>query len=76
MGYDALECYTSRDELLYETGRAEIVDDELVLTPERTVVLSDQFDLDALFAEAKAAGKYEEYETLDDLLAANEHLLN
>lgn len=71
MGFQALEACTSRDELLYETGRAEIVDGELVLTAEETVVLSDVFDLEALFAEAKAAGAFEEYDSVDALLAAN-----
>lgn len=71
-GYYALEHCTSRDELLYETGRAEFVDDELVLTAEETVVVSDVFDLDALFAEAKAAGVFEEYDSVDALLAVNE----
>jgi hypothetical protein len=30
------------------------------------------YDLDALFAEAKANGFFEEYETVDALLAANQ----
>lgn len=76
MGFYALESYTSRDEILYETGCAEIVDDGLVLTAEKTVVLSDVFDLEALFAEAKAAGAYEEYDSLDALLAANQARAN
>ena len=71
MGYYALEACTARDEVLYETGSAEIVDGELVLTAEETVVFSDVFDPDALFAEAKAAGVFEEYDSLDALLAAN-----
>lgn len=76
MDYYALECYTSRDELLYETGHAEIVDGDLVLTAEKTVVLADEFDLDALFAEAKEAGKYEQYDSLDALFAANQARAN
>lgn len=66
-----LELCTSRDHFLYETGRAEIVDAEVRLTAERTVTVSDEYDLDAMFAEAKAAGQYEDHETLDALLAAN-----
>ena len=62
---------TSRDQLLYETGRAEIVDGEVVLTVEETVVLSDLYDPDAMFAEAKAYGMFTEYETVDELFAAN-----
>ena len=72
MGYYALEACTSRDEVLYEAGCAELVEGELVLTPEETVVFSDVFDLEALFAEAKAAGAFEAYDSVDALLAANE----
>lgn len=77
--YQSLSFITSRDELLYETGHAEIVDGDVVLTAEKTVVLSDEsdkYDLDAMFAEAKAAGLYEEYDTLDALLAANQARAN
>lgn len=66
-----LELCTSRDHFLYETGYAEIVNGEVVLTPEKTVTVSDQYDLDAMFAEAKASGMFEEYETVDALFAAN-----
>jgi hypothetical protein len=76
MGFDALAYCTSRDELLYETGHAEIVDDDLILTAEETVLLSDAFDLDALFAEAQAAGAFEEYDSVDALLAANQASAN
>ena len=71
-GYYALESCTDRDEVLYETGSAEIADGNLVLTAEETVVFSDVFDVDALFAEAKAAGAFEAYDSVDALLAANE----
>ena len=70
-GFYALESCTGRDDPLYETGRVEIKGDDLVLTAEETVVLSDQYDLDALFAEGKAAGAFEQYDSLDALLAAN-----
>ena len=66
-----LELCTSRDHFLYETGYAEIVNGEVVLTPEKTVTVSDEYDLDAMFAEAKASGMFEEYETVDALFAAN-----
>ncbi len=66
-----LELCTSRDHFLYETGRAEILDGEVVLTAEDTVTVSDKYDLDAMFAEARAFGMFAEYETVDDLLAAN-----
>ena len=76
MGFHALESCTGRDEVLYETGCAEIVDEKMVLTAEETVVLSDVFDLEALFAEAKAAGVFEEYDSVDALLAANQASVN
>ena len=68
---NALEQLTGRDQVLYQTGRAEIVGDELDLLMEDTVVVSDLFDLDAMFAECKAAGKFTEYETVDELFEAN-----
>ena len=77
--YQSLSFITSRDELLYETGYVEIVDGDVLLTAEKTVVLSDEsdkYDLDAMFTEAKAAGAYEEYDSLDALLAANQARAN
>ena len=71
MDYAPLEVCASRDEFLYETGSAEIRDGEVILTVEKTVVVSDEYDLDALFAQAQADGYYEEYETADEVLAAN-----
>lgn len=71
MRFSALANCAGRDEPLYETGRVEIKGDDLVLTAEETVVLSEMYDLDALFAEGKDAGVFEAYETLDALLAAN-----
>lgn len=70
-GFYALERLTARDHVLYQTGRAEIVEGELVLKAEETVVFSDLFDPDAMFAEAKAAGMFTEYETVDELFEAN-----
>ena len=70
-GWYMLYYPTSRDMMMYQEGTAEIVDGELVLTAEKTVLLSDYFDLDTLFAEAKAEGWFEEYETLDELFEAN-----
>lgn len=71
-----LELCTSRDHFLYETGRAEILNGEVVLTSENTVTVSDEYDLDAMFAEAKASGNFEAYETVDELLAANQARAN
>lgn len=67
-----LELCTSRDQFLYETGHAELRNGEVVLTSEKTVTVSDEYDLDAMFADAKASGMFEEYETADALLAANQ----
>lgn len=69
--YAPLYCCTSRDHLLQETGKVELKDGEAVLLPEQTLVVSDICDLDTMFAEAKAMGSYEQYETVDQLLAAN-----
>ena len=69
--YEPLKNLVGRDHVLYDEGRAQIVNSEVVFTPERTVVVSDLFDLDAMFAEAKAEGLFAEYETLDELFAAN-----
>lgn len=71
-----LDLCTSRDHFLYETGHAEIRNREVILTPEKTVTVSDEYDLDTLFAEAKASGEYEGYETVDALLAANQARAN
>lgn len=70
-GYYALERLTGREQVLYKNGTAEIADGELVLTAEETVVFSDLFDPDAMFTEAKAAGMFTKYETLDELFQAN-----
>lgn len=66
-----LQLCTSRDHFLYESGSAQLVDGKLVFTPEETVTVSDVYDLDALFAEFKAAGQFQEFETVDALLEAN-----
>lgn len=66
-----LELCTSREQFLYETGCAEIMGGEVILTPEKTVNVSDEYDLDSMFAEAKASGLFEAYETADALLNAN-----
>ena len=69
--YEPLKYLAGRDHVLYDEGRAQIVNSEAVFTPERTVVVSDLFDLDAMFAEAKADGMFTEYETVDELFEAN-----
>lgn len=67
-----LDLCTGRDHFLYETGSAEILDGEVILTPEKTVTVSDAYDLDAMFTRARETGAYDAYETLDALLAANQ----
>ena len=71
MSFSALGSCADRDEPLYETGRVDIKGNDLVLTAEETVVLSEVYDLEALFAEGKAAGTFKEYDSLDAMLAAN-----
>ena len=52
-------------------GTAQISDGRLILTPEETVELQDEYDVDAVFESAKANGMYEEYENADELFEAN-----
>lgn len=73
--YAPLYYCTSRDHVLYQSGTAEIADGQLRLMPEKTVTASDEYDLNAMFSEAKAdeyAGEYfSRFETVDQALAAN-----
>lgn len=69
--YAPLYCCTARDHFLYETGTAKIVDGEVVLTAKETVTVSDEYDLEAMFAQAKAEGLFEKYDSVDECLAAN-----
>lgn len=71
MGSHVLYQLTSRDQVLHNEGHAEIINGEVVFTAEKTVVFSDHFDADAMFSESKAAGEFTEYETVDELFAAN-----
>ena len=71
MGCHVLYQLTSRDQVLHNEGHAEIINGEVVLTVEETVVLLDLYDPDAMFAEAKAYGMFTEYETVDELFEAN-----
>ena len=73
--YAPLYYCTSRDDVLYQIGSVGITDGQVVLTPEKTVTADDEYDLDAMFAEAKAdeyAGEYfSRFETVEEALAAN-----
>lgn len=62
---------TSRDHFLYETGQVEITDGLLSMSREETIVVSDAYDLDALFLEAQSLGYFAEYDNVDELLQAN-----
>ena len=66
-----LDLSKGRDQFLYEEGTAQILDGRLILTPEKTVELQDEYDVDAIFESAKANGMYEEYENADKLFKAN-----
>ena len=68
-----IDCCTSRDEFLYEAGRAEIGNGTVRLIQEQFVTVSDLYDLDALFKEAKASGMYKEYASVDEVLEANKN---
>ena len=71
MGRHVLYQLTSRDQVLHNEGHAEIINGEVVFTAEKTVVFSDHFDADAMFASCKEWGVFAEYETVDELFAAN-----
>ena len=71
MGNHVLYQLTNRDQVLHNEGHAGIINGEVVFTAEKTVVFSDHFDADAMFAEAKAYGMFTEYEPVDELFAAN-----
>ena len=69
--YAPLYHCTSRDHFLYEKGTLEIVEGQLVMTPTKTVVASDEYKLNTLFKKAKKEGLFTEYKKLNDLLEAN-----
>lgn len=66
-----IDLASSRDDLYFSTGHVQIVDGEVRLELSREYTIGEVFDLDAIFAKAKDAGYYPEYETLDQLLAQN-----
>ncbi len=66
-----LDLCTSRDHFLYEFGTATIVDGQVIFKAEETVTVSDVYDLDDMFAAVKAEGMYEEFDSVDQLLAFN-----
>ncbi len=63
---------TSYDEFYYEVGDASIVDGSIVLgNPTEYKTIGDVYSLDGMFAKGKEEGLYAEYETIEDLFAAN-----
>ena len=62
---------TSRDDFYREEGIAAIQNGQLVLYPEKTYTISDCFDLDEIFEYANENGEYTEYDSVDELLEAN-----
>ena len=66
-----LDLCTSREHFLCEEGTAHISDGKVLLTPEKTVKLQDLYELDEMFEEAKENGMYAEYDSVDELFAAN-----
>ncbi len=66
-----LDSIASRWDLYQEEGILSFQDGQPSYEVTQRTTVSDLYDLDALFAEAKDWGEYEQYDTLDDLLAAN-----
>ncbi len=66
-----LDLCKSRDEFLYQKGTVRIETEKIFLSPEKTVNVSDEYDLDSLFEDAKKNGMYEEYNTADEVLSNN-----
>lgn len=67
--YWVLDRITSRDDFWKETGKAELIDGGLVLTPEETFTISDAFDLDSEF---RAHHDYvASFNSIDEVIARN-----
>ena len=69
--FDPLEWAISRDELCYEEGYADIWGGQLVLKEGQSRTISDLYDMDKLFTEAKETGRFGEYQHLNELLESN-----
>lgn len=61
--------FNSRDAFVYEEGTCTIDDEQAMVTQdsETYYTISDLYDLDAIFADAQAAGMYTEYNSVDTL---------
>ena len=68
-----LDLCTDRAHFLEERGTITLANGQAIFTKQSTKVLSDEYDVDALFAAAKRDGMYEAYNTVDELFAANKN---
>ncbi len=66
-----LDLCTSRTHFLEERGTVTLTSEQATFNKEKTLVLSDLYDVDTLFNDAKRDGWYKEYDTVDALFAAN-----
>lgn len=66
-----LDLCTGRDHFLYENGMVELCSGNLEFVAAERITVSDLYDLDAMFAAAKTNGMYEEFDSVDQLLAFN-----
>lgn len=69
--YTPLERAHGRNDFFYATGTCTIEGDTVTTHLTNEVTISDEYDLDTLFDQAKDAGMYPEFDTLDQLLAHN-----
>lgn len=60
-----LDFISNRYDFYDQVGTVEINDGALTLNSEKTTLVSDHFDLDAVFEESQGLGLYEEFDSLD-----------
>lgn len=61
----------SRDDFFYATGDCVMDDGGIQPMLLKEYTISDVYDLDQIFTDAKVRGEYPEFDTLDDLLESN-----
>lgn len=66
-----IDTATSRDDFYYSIADASWSDGEYSVTAGECYTISDWYELDDIFHNAKAEGLYPDFDTLDDLLAYN-----
>ncbi len=69
--YTPIDRAERRDDFFYATGQCVIEGDTVTPNLTTTFTISDKYDLDALFDQAKDAGMYPEFDTLEQLLDHN-----